>query len=62
MMHIKFKDHRLFGSRGEDNLRFSQYMGMAAIVVNVCLCSGLTSQSTIFQSCRDGVVNVTRTI
>ena len=35
MMHIKFKDHWLFGSREEDNLRFSQYMGMADILVNV---------------------------
>ena len=33
MLHAKFQGHRLFGSREEDFLRFSPYMGMAAILV-----------------------------
>ena len=33
MLYTKFQDHRLFGSREEDFLRFLPYMGMAAILV-----------------------------
>ena len=57
MLHINFQGHHPFGSREEEFLRFLPYMGMAATLVKFCLfclCWGLTSQSTIFQSCRDG--------
>ena len=37
MLHAKFQDHRTSGSGEEDFLRFSAYMGMAAILV---MCSG----------------------
>ena len=30
MLHIKFQDDQLFGSREDDFLRFLPYMGMAA--------------------------------
>ena len=33
MLHTNFEDHRPFGSGEEDFLRFSPYMGVAAILV-----------------------------
>ena len=33
MLHAKFQDHRTSGSGEGDFLRFSPYMGMAAILV-----------------------------
>ena len=33
MLHTNFEGHRPFGSGEEDFLRFSSYMGVAAILV-----------------------------
>ena len=35
MLHAKFQDQRISGSREEDFLRFLPYMGMAAIFCHV---------------------------
>ena len=37
MINAKFQDHRTSGSGEEDFQRFLPYMGMAAILVNICV-------------------------
>ena len=33
MLHVKFQDHRTYGSGEEEFLRFLPYIGVAAILV-----------------------------